>query len=397
MKVSFLSVFAFDANVSLINSLKKKSEISFFTEALHKIYNYIDREKLTDFITMGNRVEQIKRFSELIPLDKTFVIKGTRASHIIKKIYNSYKIDKVLKKINPDVIIIDNITLTYFCSAIRLRNKALLIVHDPFLHSGEGNILDKILRKLFFRLIKNKILLNNNQKNEFLVKNGQNEMNVHSSFLSVYEYLTYYAEEKEISATSNNKEKEFNILFFGRISPYKGIKFLLDTYSELCSDGKFPNITLTIAGNGDFDFDINAYKLLPNLKIVNKFIEPEELSELIQKSSVVVCPYTDATQSGVIMSAFAFKKPVIATNVGGLPEMVTHMETGIIIEKNNQDELKNAFLMLYNNPKLLEDMSEAINKEYFEGIKSWKHSGELFFNAIESIYKQNNKVGKSLS
>ncbi|WP_209389696.1 glycosyltransferase [Chryseobacterium sp. RR2-3-20] len=106
---------------------------------------------------------------------------------------------------------------------------------------------------------------------------------------------------------------------------------------------------------------------------------------------------TDATQSWVIMSAFAFKKPVIATNVGGLPEMVTHMETGIIIEKNNQDELKNAFLMLYNNPKLLENMSEAINKEYFEGIKSWKHSGELFFNAIESIYNQNNKVGSSLS
>lgn len=381
MKVSFLSVFAFDANISLIDSLKTKCEISFFTEALHKVYNYIDREQLKEFVTVGKDVEQIKCFQDLIPLDNTYVIKGTRSSDIFRKIYNSYKINQLIKKINPDVIIIDNITFTYLWSAIRLRKKALLIVHDPFQHSGEEFVIDKYLRKFFFKLIDNKILLNNTQKDQFILENKEENENIHTSFLSVYNYLTYYNDPVKNMVTD-----EFNILFFGRISSYKGIQFLLDTYTDMISS-KYQDITLTIAGSGDFDFDIDIYKSNPNIKILNKFVSPEELALLINDCSVVVCPYTDATQSGVVMSAFAFKKPVIATNVGGLPEMVTHQKTGIIIEKNNKKQLSEAIVLLYSNREIIETMSVNIESEYFNGDKSWKHSGELFFKAIQSVYQ----------
>ncbi|OBW39942.1 Alpha-D-kanosaminyltransferase [Chryseobacterium sp. MOF25P] len=379
MKIAFLSIFALDANMSLIHALRKKNDVYFFTEALYEINNFLDKKKLTKTISKGTEVDQLKRFQDFIDLDKTFVIKGTRNSNVIKKLYISYQIHQYLKEINPDVIIIDNSMLTYFVSTLTFRKKMLLLVHDPFLHSGEDFFIDRYLRKIHFSLIQQKMLLNENQKNEFISYYNYNPKDIHTSFLSVYDFLNYFKTNESVDSGN------FNILFFGRISPYKGIKFLLDAFVGILSTKKYTDITLTIAGSGDFDFDIEPYKKYPEIKIINEFIIPENLANLIFKSSVVVCPYIDATQSGVVMSAYAFKKPVIATNVGGLPEMVKDQLTGIIIEPKNSEAIRNAILELYNNSDLLETMSQNIEKLYFSGEKSWASSANRFIEAFENI------------
>lgn len=86
----------------------------------------------------------------------------------------------------------------------------------------------------------------------------------------------------------------------------------------------------------------------------------------------MVCPYTDATQSGVIMSAFAFSKPVIATNVGGLPEMVRHQQYGMIIKEKDVDALADSIISLWNQPCLVNTYSENIKKDYDTGDLSWE-------------------------
>lgn len=383
MKVAFLSTFALDANVSLINRLRQKCDVYFFTEALYEVHNFISKEKLTETITKGEQVEELQRFHELIPLDKTYVIKGTRNSDIFRKLYTSYKINRYIKKINPDVIVIDNHMLTYFFSTLLYRRKMLIIVHDPFLHSGEDFITDIYLRKMHFSLIDHKMLLNENQKNDFIQHYQYNPEHIHTSFLSVYDFLRYC----QTAEASSSASSQFNVLFFGRISPYKGIKYLLDAFVAILETGKYPDITLTIAGSGEFDFDIENYSRYPQIKIYNEFIKPEALANMIAASSVIICPYTDATQSGVIMSAYAFKKPVIATNVGGLPEMVKDGETGIIIEPRNSEAICKAILKLYTNRNLLEEMAQNIEKLYFSGEKSWENAAERFIDAFEKIIK----------
>ncbi len=379
MKIAFLSAFALDANVSLINALRKKSDVYFFVEALYEISNFLDKDKLENTITPGTDVEDLQRFRDFISLDKTYVIKGTRNINVLKKLYISYKINQYIKKINPDVIILDNYMLTYFISTLCYRKKMLMIVHDPFLHSGENILLDRCLRNIHFRLIKHKILLNENQKEDFINHYHFHPENIHTSFLSVYDFLRYHQTDKE------NSSSRFNILFFGRISPYKGIKFLLDAFVEILSSHKNSDMSLTIAGSGNFDFDIEEYKNYPEITFLNDYIYPENLANLINQSSVVVCPYTDATQSGVVMSAFAFKKPVIATNVGGLPEMVEDGKTGIIIEPKNTEALANALLTVYKDRTLLEKMSDNIQHRYFLGEKSWAFSADLFLDACKKI------------
>jgi len=384
MKVVFISTFALDANVSLIKELKEQCDIYFITEALHKVYNYIDKDKLSKTFSTGDEVDEMKRFGDLIPLHKTYVVKGCRQMQILKKLSNSYKIHSLIKKINPDVILSDNTALTYLFSQICYRKKTLLIVHDPFLHSGEQFLVERLLRKFFFSIISHKILLNESQRSEFIRVYKHDETKLYSSFLSIYEYLTCFQTQK-----NDTDSQCFNVLFFGRISPYKGIKYLLDAFINIANKEGCGNIKLTIAGSGNFDFDTTPYEHNDKICILNKYIESYELADLILSSSVVICPYVDATQSGVVMSAFAFKKPVIATNVGGLPEMVKDNETGLIIEPKSVSEIENNILKLYNDPDLLQSMQKNIEKKYFEGERSWKQSATLFMDALSDIINHN--------
>lgn len=383
MKIVFASVFAFDANISLINELKKDNDVYFITEALYEVHNYLNREKLTKIINFGTSVEQLTRFKDLLNLEKTYVIKGVRNSNLFRKIYNSIVINNLIKKIDPDILLLDNCVLTYIISALFYRKKSFLIVHDPFMHSNESNKIDGFLRMFFFKLIKNKILLNFNQKQKFINSHNFTSEEVDVSFLSVYNFLTYFGSKK-----SRNKDK-FKILFFGRISQYKGIKYLLEAFEIINQKEENNNFTLTIAGSGEFDFDITTFEKKNNIEIINRYIDVNELSELIFESSVIVCPYIDATQSGVVMSAYAFGKPVIATNVGGLPEMVLHNITGIIVEPKNANQLAEAIIYLFNNPEILNLLSDNIKNIYIEGERSWKKSAGLIQEIFQRKYNKN--------
>jgi glycosyltransferase involved in cell wall biosynthesis len=140
-------------------------------------------------------------------------------------------------------------------------------------------------------------------------------------------------------------------LFFGAISQYKGVDILLKAMPLVFKE--FPSETLIIADrmkeglNLDQDI-INKYK--SQIVILDRYIPNEELFALIQESKFVVCPYLDATQSGVLMTAFALNKPVIATNVGAFPEYIEHNITGMLVPVSDPDKLANAIMSaLYND------------------------------------------------
>lgn len=100
-----------------------------------------------------------------------------------------------------------------------------------------------------------------------------------------------------------------------------------------------PDLTCVIAGKGDLYFNFEPFKKYDFIRLENRFISSEELSWLIENSLFVICPYKDATQSGVVSSAFAMLKPVLATNVGGLGESVLDEVTGRLVPPNNPDLL----------------------------------------------------------
>ncbi len=143
------------------------------------------------------------------------------------------------------------------------------------------------------------------------------------------------------SAAKNHLGLDINqpiVLFFGFIRKYKGLDLLLDAISLLKQKGQL-NFKLLVAGEyyEESAFYLNKIK---DLGIENdviqrtEFIPDSEVRYYLSSADLVVQPYRNATQSGVTPLAYHFEKPMIVTNVGGLPSLVPHNKVGLVCEPN---------------------------------------------------------------
>jgi glycosyltransferase involved in cell wall biosynthesis len=159
---------------------------------------------------------------------------------------------------------------------------------------------------------------------------------------------------------------------------------------------KHPDVKLVVAGKGKIYFDLNQYAIYSNghLVLLNRYLDDTELVGLIRSSLFVVCPYVDATQSGVIMSAFALNKPVIATNVGALPSMVKNGLYGTIVPPRDVTSLATAINTLIEDPQKIEAMTENIKHDYSKGKYSWNAIAQgitdIYTKKLSTFCNQNN-------
>jgi glycosyltransferase involved in cell wall biosynthesis len=93
--------------------------------------------------------------------------------------------------------------------------------------------------------------------------------------------------------------------------------------------------------------------------VYNDYIMDEQRDELFDEASVVVLPYTDASQSGVIPVAYIHSKPVVATRVGSLPDLVDEGQTGLLIPPRDEHALADAIIRLLRDPDLAHQMGDA--------------------------------------
>ena len=89
-------------------------------------------------------------------------------------------------------------------------------------------------------------------------------------------------------------------------------------------------------------------------------IPNQQLGKLFMEATVVVCPYIDATQSGVVLTAYAFKRPVVATKIGGLTQYVKHEITGLLVDPNDHYQLAEALIRILENRNLRMKLEEGI-------------------------------------
>ena len=131
---------------------------------------------------------------------------------------------------------------------------------------------------------------------------------------------------------------DINFLYFGRIDGYKGLNVLAKSYQRLKYE--YSNISLTVAGGGDFSRYEDIYKQLKDCTVVNKYLSEEEISFYFNKpNTVLVLPYLDASQSGVLAVAFNYNTPVIVSNTEGLREQLFDGAMGLFVEPGNDKEL----------------------------------------------------------
>ena len=196
-----------------------------------------------------------------------------------------------------------------------------------------------------------------------------------------------------------SREKSTNdVLYIGRIeknSDWKGIRFLIEAISIVKQIR--PDINLRLVGAGDRvdHFKMYAQKLgiSKNVKFVGSKIKNELLAEY-QNSKIIVLPsITDSEQlPNVLLEAMACKKPVIASNVGGVPYAVDNGKNGLIVPPKDPQAIADAIIKILTNPQLAKKMGEEGREKvikYFTWEKQINTTKEL----IEQILKRKTKIG----
>jgi glycosyltransferase involved in cell wall biosynthesis len=310
---------------------------------------------------------------------RLFKYPDLRVKHF-KNYILSFRLTKHLMRERYDIVHFNGIKFFPFLIALLLKLRRIVwTIHDPILHTGEEKKEAEILYRLLCRLRINIILHNHSSKDEFINKYGCASGKIHFLPYAPLEVFQVYKNPDIIS-------EPYTVLFFGRISKYKGIEYLIE--AAKISQQTIKKLKVIIAGTGSYPIDLQILKNNSLYEIHNRYIPNAELVHLIQRCSVVICPYTDATQSGVIMTAYALSKPVIASGVGGIPEMIKDRETGRLVPPENSVALADAINEMLSESDMQSRYSEAINKHYFKGEFSWS----FISNQLTLIYnKVNNK------
>lgn len=144
-------------------------------------------------------------------------------------------------------------------------------------------------------------------------------------------------------------------LFFGRLEPYKGVTVLLEAWARARSQGLSGRLIL--AGEGDLT-RLWAGELPPGVELRNRRLEDAEALTLFQQCSLVVLPYTGATQSALIPAAYFFGKPVIATRSGALEEYVEEGRTGWLVPPGDPLALARALQESLGHAGRLQDFGQ---------------------------------------
>ena len=118
------------------------------------------------------------------------------------------------------------------------------------------------------------------------------------------------------------------ILFFGRVEAYKGLEILIQAFEVVRQS--LPGWRLIVAGEGQLPRGMQP-DTPGGIELINHYLPDDEVARLISRCSIVALPYTSASQSGVVALAQAFERPVVATAVGGLKEMIIHGRTGFLV------------------------------------------------------------------
>lgn len=382
MKILYLSSTSYiDADLSLLKSFKDKGHDVVYLlhicpnglrSTLIDIPSIYPHTGVFDASVYGAAINKYKQYVG----DIKIYISNITTNHLsLKGAFLENEIYKLIKKENPDVIHRVGIPGIFSIPYLHLYKNLIVTVHDPVPHENEEPRKLLITRKMVLKHINNIILLNKSQTAGFLRHYNLSKKNIYYSRLGNYEVLRMFGiESNDCSRT---------ILFYGRISQYKGVEYLLKAFLKIKS--RYKDVKLIIAGKGQFSFDVNPYLNDCQIEFINRYITIDELVTLIRSTQFVVCPYVTATQSGVVASTLALNKPVIVTNVGGLPEMIENGKNGLIVPPMDIDALSTAMSNLLSNPQLLKEMCEYISDSSKFGNKAWGKIADECLEAYNSL------------
>lgn len=276
----------------------------------------------------------------------------------------------------------------FLFSLLRLRkHKTILAVHDvtPF-------VSEVMVSKAYCRLYQSVpeiLTFGAYARNELVTKYGIDSAKVHNIFLAVECPPETGIDEKNLARTRLGLAMDAPIILcFGQIKQNKGLEYLLQGFSMVTKE--FPEARLIVAGR-PWKVDMTPFlDLAGRLGIMNQtvfrseFIPEEDAREYMIAADLLVLPYTRLYQSAVLPFACSYGRPVVATTVGSITEIIEDGNTGYLVPPCNAVALGKAML------EALRDPSEAKRRgnnarEIMKQRYSWNEFGNRLAEIIQTI------------
>ena len=342
---------------------------------------------------------------------------------VFSYLYNkqAYKnINQLIRDFKPDVAHIHNYYATLSVSVLKAlfdnHIPVVLTVHDyrllcpaNTLMDNKINVCEKCASHSPLNAVKKKCSDNNLAQSIVIALEAMYWRNIKSptKYIDCFHFVSNFCKQKHVEFIPVIQEKssvfynftqsilekkdvetERYFLYFGRLSPEKGILTLIDAWKKLPQ-----NMLLKIVGAGE-QFEIIKSIIeknnLSNISLLG-YKTGDDLAELIKKAYFVIVPsewYENNPMT--IIEAYSCGVPVIGANIGGIPEIILNHKTGFTFQVKNNDQLKE-IVLLADNLSTIE--YEKMTKECIKFANNNFSSKEFYSNLI-SIYKKaiNNKL-----
>lgn len=290
---------------------------------------------------------------------KIFVFSKNRRNLYIKYFISIIKLSRFLKSRGYEIVhfIGQNEIFLYLSRLIKLPK--IYTFHEVLIRTGRVpsryRLVDYVSKRKH-----NVILHSSNTKNDYLEKFHPENRTIKVIRFGLFETYRLFP--------VRTFEEPGTLLYYGIILPYKGLEFLLEAFRIIKKE--IPDLKLIVAGRGTLYFERSLLDQ-EGIELINRTISEEELANLNMRASIVVCPYTSASQSGIPVTSFVFNKPVLATRVDGITEYVIHEETGILVPPGDSKSLADGIRRLVNDDSLRNRIIDNIKQMNKKSNSDW--------------------------
>lgn len=305
--------------------------------------------------------------------DHTWLVDCPKRPGIEKKTFDLYTLHSTIRRIKKE-----KFDAIYF-ESLHVWNVAIMlalgknihkyqVIHEVIPHEGDSQVKGvDFMNKVVCKTADTIVLRNQKYVQDMVAQYKIDQSRV--------KYLELWRRYPEFTPPVHSG----HFLFFGRINPYKGADNLLEIV-RLC-----PQISFDVVGRVDPQMEqvVEELRKEKNAHLNNSYVSDEEMREAFVNADWAIVPYNSASQSGIIIDAYKYSRPVIAFNVGAISEQVDDGKSGYLVDAGDNKAFSEVLKRVMNMSA--EAYEKMCSYAYQYGSRKYSASGavERFTQLIE--------------
>lgn len=374
MRVACIQSFPIDYCIDFVNAIARHHEVLF----LAKDRDIQGRETFLD-----QRIELIS-----LPWPRHRSLANVNLLRRMSQVIRLQKVDLV-HFLGDDVIWLN--LLPFLID----RRPVTITIHDAQTHPGdtESRILPKFAVEQFYQRGTRLIVHGESIKKELAKRSGRSPDVIDIvPHVALHRYGEIARRRGFQPRPSDGKRR---LLFFGRVMAYKGLDVLLKTAAAL-QQTAIPSLELVVAGRGPALNDLQSQLSASHIVLHNQFVPDENVAQLFLDTELVVLPYLEASQSGILAMAAAFGRPVLVTDVGELGNVVRETGMGLVVPPSDPEALGKSITQILTDTALAKQLGHASLDAGKSGLLSPDHvaawAGQSYDKAVASSAEQSRRA-----